>query len=161
MFAESFMRSICQYPSFFTCLSFTLRQTPHMSLPLPQVPPPTIDVPQPDPPAVEICNTWLFFVAICNTWLFPFVAICNTWFFPFALTWRLCRDHSWVLAGWCAAPNARVVWFHAGGADVLLHHLQRQLAFSIYATSPGIGKASDDKRAWTLCSIASCTQSCS
>ena len=48
----------------FTCLLFTLRQTPHMSLPLPQVPPPTIDVPQPDPPVVAICNTWFFPVAL-------------------------------------------------------------------------------------------------
>ena len=145
------MRSSCQYPSFFACLLFTLRQTPHMSLPFPQVPPPTIDVPHPDPPVVAICNTWLFLL----------LQYATPGFFPFALTWRLCRDHSWVLAGWCAAPNARVVWFHAGGADVLLHHLERLLAFSTYATSPGIDKASDDKRAWTLCSIASCTQSCS
>ena len=34
--------------------SFTLRQTPHMSLPTPQVPPPCTDVPQPDPPVFRI-----------------------------------------------------------------------------------------------------------
>ena len=140
MLAESFMRSSYQYPYFLHvyCLPFDRLRT-----------------------CLSRFHRCRLQPSMSRIQIHLLLQYATPGFFPFALTWRLCRDHSWVLAGWCAAPNARVVWFHAGGADVLLHHLERLLAFSIYATSPGIDKASDDKRAWTLCSIASCTQSCS
>ena len=118
--------------------SFTLRQTPHMSLPTPQVPPPCRDVPQPAPSVFQ--NPVLFLLRIT--------------------CWSLWHDDSWILASGSATTDARVVWFHAGGTDRLLHHLQgRVLALSLVA--PGTDKASDGKLALPLCSIASCTQSCS
>ena len=129
--------------------SFTLRQTPHMSLPTPQVPPPCTDVPHPDPP--------VFFAFNCFSILFlSLFSLGILWL----TCWRVWHDNSWVLASGGAATNARVVWLHAGGTDRLLSHLERRV-FALSLVAPGTDKASDGKLALPLCSIASCTQSCS
>ena len=50
--------------------SFTLRQTPHMSLPTPQVPPPCTDVPHPDPPVFLHSTVSQFCFSVSSLWGF-------------------------------------------------------------------------------------------
>ena len=83
------------------CSAFTCRQTPHMSIPTPQVPPLPIEVPQPAPPGIYGSD---LSVSGLTLW----------------------HHHPRILTSWGATTNTRVVRLHAGRADLLLHHLERE-----------------------------------